>query len=241
MKNKIISFFRKEVKIEKDLQSEFDQILKNIINPFFNENGFKKNGNTFNKKINDLVQVASIQKSKWNSQTNISFTINVGFLITEIYLEDLNHIPKFIREYDCHINFRLGNFIYGNDYWYEINTNTKREKLEIQIYNDLHDSLKTIFLSIINMENLKEFILSNQIIRTTTINKIKIFLKTNEFEKAKELLKIEYINTLNPQDYISKVIHPNGTEIINTSKSEINFGYAEILKNIAHKNNIKIE
>ena len=69
------SLFKKETKAERNLQSEFDEILKNLVFPFFKELGFKKNGNGFNKKIGEITQVVNIQKSRWNNKDNVSYNV----------------------------------------------------------------------------------------------------------------------------------------------------------------------
>lgn len=231
-----------KTKSERNLQIEFDNILKNIINPFFKEFGFKKNGNVFNRKLNTLVQVVSIQKSKWNNHDGVSFTFNVGFFDSEEYLEKSNkEVPKIIRDFDCQIYFRLGQIIKGNDYWYQLNEKIEKENLEIEIYSNLNNYLKAILQSNTEFNYLKEFILNNNHVIISSIYKIKLFLKVGEFEKAKELLCKEYFKALNPEDYVSKTIYPDGSEIIKTSKSKINTEYITALKNIAKNQNIKIE
>ena len=237
------SLFKKETKSERNLQSEFDEILKNLVFPFFKELGFKKNGNGFNNKTKELIQVVNIQKSKWNNQNELQFTFNIGFFNAEIYSEfHKNEIPKFIREYDCQIRFRLGQVVKGNDQWYELNKKIEKVNLEIEIYNHLKNNLKPILEKNTDLNSIKELILNNKNVELTTssIHKIKIFLKVGETEKAKELLKIEYLKSLNPEDYVMKIINPNGTEITKTTKSEINTEYIEILKNIAKMNNFAL-
>ena len=237
------TLFKKETKSERNLQSEFDEILNNLVFPFFKELGFKKNGNGFNKKTKELIQVVNIQKSKWNNQSDLQFTFNIGFFNAEIYSEFYkNEIPKFIREYDCQIKFRLGQVVKGNDYWYELNKKTEKANLEIEIYNHLKNNLKPILEKNIDLNSLKELILKDKNIELTTssIHKIKIFLKIGEIEKATELLQNEYLKSLNPEDYVMKIINPDGTEIDIITKSEINTEYIEILKNIAKKNNINL-
>lgn len=235
------SLFKKETKAERNLQLEFDEIIKNLVFPFFKELGFKKSGNVFNKKTTELTQVVNIQKSRWNHQDNVSFTFNIGFFVAEIYSENWNkEIPKIIRDYDCQICFRLGQVIKGNDYWYELNNNTEKVNLEIEIYKHLEDYLKPIIKKNVDLNSLKELILNEEKVglRTAEIYKINIFLKVGEIEKAKELLNKEYLNALNPEDYVSKTVYPDGTEEIKTSKSKINVEYVERLKKIAKENNI---
>ncbi|MBC7439912.1 MAG: DUF4304 domain-containing protein [Flavobacterium sp.] len=237
------SLFKNEIKLERNLQTEFDEILNNLVFPFFKELGFKKNGNGFNKKTVELIQVVNIQKSKWNDKSELQFTFNIGFFNAEIYSEFYkNEIPKFIREYDCQIRFRLGQIVQGKDYWYTLNKKIEKVNLEIEIYNHLKNNLKAILEKNTDLDSLKELILSNKNVESSTssLHKITIFLKVGETEKATELLKMEYLKSLNPEDYVVKIINPNGTEITKTTKSEVNTEYIEILKNIARHSNITL-
>jgi hypothetical protein len=237
------SLFKKETKAERNLQSEFDEILKNLVFPFFKELGFKKNGNGFNKKIGEITQVVNIQKSRWNNKDNVSFTFNIGFFSAEIYIDFWNKgIPKFIKDYDCQITYRLGQLTKGSDYWYELNERIEKANLEIEIYENLNHYLKPFIEKTIDLNSLNELIQTDKYAEMTTaeLYKIKIFLKVGEIEKGKELLTKAYLNALNPEDNVSKTIYPDGTEKIETSKSKINLEYVDRLKKIAEENNIVI-
>lgn len=237
------SLFKKETKAERNLQSEFDEILKNLVFPFFKELGFKKNGNGFNKKIGEITQVVNIQKSRWNNKDNVSFTFNIGFFSAEIYIDFWNKgIPKFIKDYDCQITYRLGQLTKGSDYWYELNERIEKANLEIEIYENLNNYLKPFIEKTIDLNSLKELIQTDKYAEMTTaeLYKIKIFLKVGEIEKGKELLTKAYLNALNPEDNVSKTIYPDGTEKIETSKSKVNTEYVDRLKKIAEENKIVI-
>jgi hypothetical protein len=239
----ILNLFKKKTKVERDFQIEFDEILKNLVIPFFKDLGFKKNGNGFNKKIGEITQVVNIQKSRWNHKDNVAFTFNIGFFNAEIYIDFWNKgIPKFIREYDCQITFRLGQLAKGIDYWYELNENIEKVNLEIEIYENLNNYLKPLIEKTIDLNSLNELIQNDKNIEITTaeLYKIKIFLKVGEIVKGKELLTKAYLNALNPEDYVSKTIYPDGTEKIETSKSKVNIEYIERLKKIAEENNITL-
>jgi hypothetical protein len=237
----LLNLFKRKTKVERDFQVEFDEILKNLVVPFFKELGFKKSGNGFNRKTGEITQAVNIQKSKWNDKDNVSFTFNIGFFNAEIYEDFWNKgIPKFIREYDCQITFRLGHIIKGNDYWYELNENIEKVNLEIEIYENLNCYLKPLIEKTIDLNSLKDLIIADKNVEVTTaeIYKIKIFLKVGETEKAKDLLTKAYSNALNPEDYVAKTIYPDGTEKIETSKSKVNIEYVNRLKKIGEENNI---
>jgi len=238
------SLFKKETIAQRNLQLEFDEILKNLVFPFFKELGFKKNGNGFNKITSELTQVVNIQKSRWNHQDNVSFTFNIGFFNSQLYIENWNkEIPKFVREYDCQIGFRLGQIVKGYDFWYELNEKTEKVNLEIDIYNHLNDYLKPILEKNIDLNSLKELIINDANVESTTaeIYRIKIFFKTGEIKKGTELLNKAYLSALNPKDSISTTAYPDGTEKIKISKSKINVEYVDRLNKIGKDNNITLD
>lgn len=243
MKNKIFSTFQTKPKTDRNLQLEFNEILENVISPFFKEMGFRKNGNNFNRKTNELIQAVSVQKSQWNSQDKVSFTFNIGFFDSEIYLEKSKQtIPKFICEYDCQVRFRIGQITKGSDYWYELNKSSKKENLEIEIKVDLNNSLKPILEKNTDLASIKYLLLNDSILTAATPNiyKINFLFKTGEIQKGKELFDKEYFRTLNPEDYIFTTVLPDGTKIVKSSKSEINIKYLNILKDIAKTNKIEL-
>ncbi|UXD71813.1 DUF4304 domain-containing protein (plasmid) [Sphingobacterium faecium] len=238
------SLFKKETIAQRNLQLEFDEILKNIVFPFFKELGFKKKGNVFNKKTSEITQVVNIQKSRWNHQDNVSFTFNIGFFISQFYIENWNkEIPKFVREYDCQIGFRLGQIVKGHDFWYELNEKIEKVNLEIDIYNHLNDYLRPIVDKNIDLNSLKELIINDSNVESTTaeIYRIKIFFKTGEIKKGTELLNKAYLSALNPKDSISTTVYPDGTEEIKISKSKINVEYIDRLKKIGKDNDINLD
>ena len=238
------SLFKKETIAQRNLQLEFDEILKNLVFPFFKELGFKKNGNGFNKITSELTQVVNIQKSRWNHQDNVSFTFNIGFFISQLYIENWNkELPKFVREYDCQIGFRLGQIVKGYDFWYELNEKTEKVNLEIDIYNHLNDYIKPILEKNIDLNSLKELIINDANVESTTaeIYRIKIFFKTGEIKKGTELLNKAYLSALNPKDSISTTAYPDGTEKIKISKSKINVEYVDRLNKIGKDNNITLD
>ena len=109
--------------------------------------------------------------------------------------------------------------------------------------NEIQPEKHSIIEKNIDLNSLKELILNDEKVGLTTaeIYKIKIFLKVGEIEKAKELLNKAYLSALNPEDYVSKTVYPDGTEEIKTSKSKINTEYVERLKKIGEENNITLK
>lgn len=229
--------------MKRDFQNEFDDIVKEIIIPFFKELGFKRNGKSFNKKINDIVQVINIQKSQWNHQDNLSFTFNIGFLNEDIYRERWNkEAPKFVRVYDCQIHFRLGQLTKKMDYWYELNENRERIDLGNEIMNHLIKYLKPILDDNQTLNSLKDFLKRYESFKLTmpTIDQILLLLKTGGKEEAEKFLRDEYKEALNPKESTSIINYPDGRKEIKIYEPSINKGYVDKLKKLAATNNIDL-
>ena len=64
----------------KDIQKEF---IKTYLKPTLKEYGYKTNGQTWWKNMNDFFIVINLQNSQWNSKEELSFCLNIGVALTE--------------------------------------------------------------------------------------------------------------------------------------------------------------
>jgi hypothetical protein len=227
----------------REFQKEFDEIAKRTIGPFFKGLGFKKSGNGFNRKTHDIVQMANIQKSQWNHADNVSFTFNIGFFNEDIYKDSWDKaVPKFIREYDCQVHFRLGHITKKRDYWYELNEKVTADELENEIRDHLDNFLKPILESVQSTKSMKEFITTNADFRQTmpTAYQILLLLKTGDRDKAERLLREEYKDSLTPKESVSITNYPDGRREEKISKPAINKVYVDRLKRLASLNKIEL-
>ena len=227
----------------RDFQKEFDDIAKGTVIPFFKGLGFKRNGNGFNRTTNDIVQVVNIQKSQWNHADNVSFTFNIGFFNSDIYKDSWDKDePKFIREYECQIHFRLGHITKKMDYWYELNEKRTATDLESEIKNHLDNFLKPILDDNQTLISLKELLRKNKDLKLTmpTADQILLLLKTGDRGEAERLLRDEYKNSLNPKDSTSVTNYPDGRIEEKIYKPSINKEYVDRLKRLAATNKIEL-
>ena len=227
----------------REFQKEFDDIVKRTVAPFFKGLGFKKNGNGFNRTTNDIIQAVNIQKSQWNHADNVSFTFNIGFFSGDIYKDSWDKdIPKFIREYDCPLHFRLGHVTKQTDYWYELNEKVTADDLGNEIKDHLDNFLKPILETVQTMNSMKEFITRNKDIKltTATTDQIVLLLKTGDRDKAEKLLRDEYKDSLTPKESVSVTTYPDGRREEKISKPTINKVYVDRLKRLASLNKIEL-
>jgi hypothetical protein len=227
----------------REFQKEFDDIIKRTVVPFFKRLGFKRNGNGFNKSTNDISQVVNIQKSQWNHVDSVSFTFNVGFFNADIFKENWGKdVPKFIREYDCQVSFRLGHLTKQTDYWYELNEQITVQDLENEMKDHLDNYLKPILETVQTTNSMKEFMTKNDGVKLTTptTDQILLLLKTGDRDKGEKLLRDEFKGSLTPKESVSVTTYPDGRREEKISKPKINKVYLDRLKRLALLNKIEL-
>lgn len=104
-------------------RNQFDDMIKKYLTSALKEKGFKKHHFVWNKKLDDIVHVVDVQKSRWSSPGEISFTINVGVWIKQNWAICWgDDFPKVIKEVDCFPRFRIGKLLHGEslDEWWKI-------------------------------------------------------------------------------------------------------------------------
>lgn len=103
-----------------------DDIVRTFVAPHLKEQGFKKNGLTWNRAVNDIVQVINIQKDRYSTKDETRFTINVGIFVADVWNVCWSKpIPRFVRELDCYPRFRIGFLLNGlapsyRDKWWSV-------------------------------------------------------------------------------------------------------------------------
>jgi len=107
-----------------------DDCSTNGLLPFFKEKGFRKKGQNFCRTNISCLDASNIQKSQWNTDSDISFCINLGIYWPEVEKRfSGNEIATFPKPYDCTVSTRLGQLSHGHDMWWEITPQTDIEIL----------------------------------------------------------------------------------------------------------------
>jgi hypothetical protein len=70
--------------VKSQITKAIDQVVSIGIHPVLKERGFKKQGRTFQKHVDDLYHVVRIQGSQYNEFDSGQFTINLGIASPEI-------------------------------------------------------------------------------------------------------------------------------------------------------------
>lgn len=229
-----------------NLNTEFEQIMKDTISPYFKRIGFKKKTLHFARQINDIIQVFNVQKSQWNSyHDDLSFTFNVGFYNDLLFLEswDRKETTDFPKHYDCQIQFRLGQFSHQRDHWYKLSPRIDYRKVSESIENDLNNYLLPLLGKYQTLNSLSDLIGKYNWIDNVIgpYNKITILWHTGHKDKAKKELLVSYKNALIPKSSISVINYPDGRKEEKKSKPMINQSFIDNLERLAILYNIKIE
>jgi len=176
--------------MKSEIEQEFETIIKNCFQTVLKPLGFKKKGNNFYRKLQDLGQIVNVQKSKFNSKEHISFTINTGLFIPEFWLIFYNYqgksVPDYPTEPECTIRQRIGKLKYNNlDKWFEIDNNSDFSKLN----HELNDSVVNFIIPYFEKTKTKNNIiqlLQDKSVGLEKFTRLVIFGEYNELIKAQQ-------------------------------------------------------
>ena len=128
----------KIIEMTTDYKTQLDIVEKEVfakMKPL----GFKKNGRTFNRRLDDgIIQVINFQSGQYPLTDNYEisglrknlygkFVVNMGVCVENLFkFQFPTENKKFYKEYECQIRARLGALLTGQDYWWIISDdNTK--------------------------------------------------------------------------------------------------------------------
>lgn len=226
----------------RDIKSEFDSIIKDVIAPFFKANGFKKNGNNFYRDLGEVGQAFNVQQSQWNSKDDKTFVFNLGLIDKEIQNEIYQReLPKFPKEYDCEIRLRHGQLMNKGDVWYELNKLTTLEKLKAQIENDLKEFVLPFFNKYREPKNWLEFFDWKYEPLTGPIAKFLIIEKYGQRTKADKFWNDLYNEALAPKPQVTEIRTKKGQVIRDESEPRVNREWIKQLEDFAEKKEVKLE
>ncbi|MBA4501102.1 DUF4304 domain-containing protein [Marinobacterium marinum] len=107
-----------------EIGKKIDKVIKEGLSKIMKENGFKKSGRTFLKKVEDGWHIVNVQSSSGNLGVDGKFSVNLGIISNVISEKSGLKIPLKPKEYDSTVRERLGILVHGNDYWWDISDDT---------------------------------------------------------------------------------------------------------------------
>lgn len=184
--------------IKTEAQLKFETIVREGIHHFLKPKGFKKRGLNFKRTVGELSHVLNIQRSQYNSQSDIKFTINLGIFSPDYYkieydynFEKENKIPDFPREYDSIIRLRIGALRYEEDKWYKVNSNTDIRQIIKEMDEDINKFILPFFDKISTIESLLNELKLGKITGhpPQILKRFLLLVELGKFDEAKEELK----------------------------------------------------
>lgn len=191
-----------------DFKAQLDIIEKEVYAKF-KPLGFKKNGRTFNRRLEEgIIQVINFQSGQYPIGENYvvpglrenlygKFVVNLGVCIESLYkFQSPSESKNFYKEYDCQIRDRLGTLLTGQDYWWTITEDNQKVIEEIII------GFETKGLEWFSGVDTKKKVISNYAnlpYNSSPRTKLDIALIVwfDDKEKGSELFR-EYYNSIQP-------------------------------------------
>jgi len=99
-----------------------DKVTRDALSEPLRAAGYKKNGRTFRRSLDDGVQVINVQASVSNAGSSGRFTVNLGvYFATLADLGGIGRLTDNPSESDCHLRCRIGHLLPGRqDLWWEV-------------------------------------------------------------------------------------------------------------------------
>lgn len=116
-------------------------LIKNHVTPLLKQHGFKKKDLTWNKSKGGVVQVVDFQLSRFSSDEEKGFTVNLGVFDPQVWKKCWGkESPKFIKEEDCFPRIRVSQLLNkSTDHWWTCGANTSDSGLGKEIEDLLEE------------------------------------------------------------------------------------------------------
>lgn len=142
-----------------------NQVMKLSVTDILKPLGFKKDRNHYRCTNHDLIWILEIQKSNFNSDSECSFTLNLGIYtpsVTSVYLNRAE--PKTPVMTDCCLDARLGMLDSDQkDKWWYLNTHqTSNDEIIGDIQDRVHNHGLPFFQRFQTSEALEQFLSSKR-------------------------------------------------------------------------------
>ena len=107
-----------------------DGLIRDFVHPTLKPVGFRRQGRTWNRAVNDVVHVMNVQGSDSNYGDTGKFTINMGVYVPSAHRYLWGFPQKqFVTEPLCMIRQRPAQLAYGRDHWWSFDSTTDLAQL----------------------------------------------------------------------------------------------------------------
>lgn len=142
-------------------------LMKKHVAPLLKQRGFKKKNLTWNKSKDGVIQVVDFQLSRFNSDGEEGFTINLGVFDSQVWKKCWGkESPKFIKEEDCFLRIRAGRLLNKLsektiDHWWACNSNTNESEFGKEIKVLLEEKCLSFLDDMLDQNKVVKFYFSN--------------------------------------------------------------------------------
>lgn len=141
---------------------KFEEIVKTCFHRKLKVLDFIKKANNFYRKFGEVGHVINIQKSIYGSRDHISFTVNVGVYTVPYWSAQYNYNnsepPSYPNEAVSTIRMRIGQFMEGNDKWYDVISETDIEQINNELIYTLDHKILPYLDGLISMPDVIRYL-----------------------------------------------------------------------------------
>ncbi len=227
------------------LNSDFDAIFKEIINPFFKGLKFRKKGQNFSRISNEITQTFTVQKNLLSTSFDkLYFAFNFGFFNSDIYNigRDKEMIIDFPTTDDCFIQNPLGLYSHKRVHWYELSSRIDTKNVALNVKADLESYLKPLFNTYKSLDDLIRFteVYERNKLFTSQYEYIAFLMLTNRREKGELLIKDHYKKAIAMKGPVTTNEFPY-KQVEPTAVSDSTKLYLDNVRRLANHFNIALE
>lgn len=117
---------------ETNYDNQFNEIIREIINPMFKEMLYRKSGQNYYKKVNDLFLTFNYQSSELINSKQFTFNLGVCCPKAYEYCYDTS-FPKIPKPWYSIDYIRIGQLVKGYDYWYCLDNGSDLDKVKEEV------------------------------------------------------------------------------------------------------------
>jgi len=96
------------------------RILTSYIEPPLKSLGFRRRGANYFRQLSEIWWLVSVQRSRWNTKEELSFTLNIGIYVPQATAGLYGNQPKHPGIADCILHLRLGYLQHPVDCWWTL-------------------------------------------------------------------------------------------------------------------------
>lgn len=157
------------------------EVVKRGVAPFLKQTGFKKDGLRFQRNLNDVCQIISVQLSHGNSAHMGSFFINVGLGFDTLWAVEPSGIPERPKVYECHSYKRIEQVILDTPASWEVSSFTDLDVLS----EELADRMMLLVSELDRMSSIEAVLQGNWLqVGSERILKGRLFRAKGDFQSA---------------------------------------------------------